>query len=138
MADTFQLEVATPERLLLDEQVMEAELPGRDGYMGVLAGHAPLLSALGAGVLTYRSRGEEVLAIDGGFVEVFANRVRVLADHAEFGRDIQPEGARRQLDQALEAIKTANEQPESDVALAALKKAQARVDAAERAGGKTP
>jgi F-type H+-transporting ATPase subunit epsilon len=138
MADTFQLEVATPERLLVDEQVTEAELPGQDGYMGVLAGHAPLLSALGAGVLTYQSRGEQVLAIDGGFVEVFDNHVRVLADHAEFGRDIQTEGARRQLDQALEAIKTANQQPESDLALAALKKAQARVDAAERAGGKAP
>jgi F-type H+-transporting ATPase subunit epsilon len=138
MADTFQLEVATPERLLVDEQVTEAELPGQDGYMGVLVGHAPLLSALGAGVLTYQSRGEQVLAIDGGFVEVFDNHVRVLADHAEFGRDIQTEGARRQLDQALEAIKTANQQPESDLALAALKKAQARVDAAERAGGKAP
>ena len=54
MADTFQLEVATPERLLVDEQVTEAELPGEDGYMGILAGHAPLLSALGAGVLTYQ------------------------------------------------------------------------------------
>jgi F-type H+-transporting ATPase subunit epsilon len=138
MADTFQLEVATPERLLVDEQVTEAELPGQDGYMGVLVGHAPLLSALGAGVLTYQSRGEQVLAIDGGFVEVFDNHVRVLADHAEFGRDIQTEGARRQLDQALEAIKTANQQPESDLALAALKKAQARVDAAERARGKAP
>ena len=48
MADTFQLEVATPERLLVDEQVTEAELPGKDGYMGVLPGHAPLLSALGS------------------------------------------------------------------------------------------
>ena len=138
MADTFQLEVATPERLLVDEQVTEAELPGQDGYMGVLAGHAPLLSALGAGVLTYQSGEEHVLAIDGGFVEVFDNHVRVLADHAEFGRDIQAESARRQLDEALEAIQHANQQPDSDAALAALKKAQARVDAAERAGGKAP
>jgi F-type H+-transporting ATPase subunit epsilon len=138
MADTFQLEVATPERLLVDEQVNEAELPGQDGYMGVLAGHAPLLSALGAGVLTFQSGGEHVLAIDGGFVEVFNNHVRVLADHAEFGRDIQGESARRQLDEALQAIKTANQQPDSDAALAAVKKAQARADAAEKAGGKAP
>jgi F-type H+-transporting ATPase subunit epsilon len=138
MADTFQLEVATPERLLVDEQVSEAELPGQDGYMGILAGHAPLLSALGAGVLTYQSGEEHVLAIDGGFVEVFDNHVRVLADHAEFGRDIQAENARRQLDEALEAVRNANQQPDSDAALAALKKAQARVDAAEKAGGKAP
>ena len=82
--NTFQLEVATPERLLVDAQVTEAELPGKDGYMGVLPGHAPLLSALGKGTLTYSESGSKhVLNIDGGFVEVFDNRVRVLADHAE-------------------------------------------------------
>ncbi|HEY3938120.1 MAG TPA: ATP synthase F1 subunit epsilon [Bryobacteraceae bacterium] len=85
MADTtFQLEVATPEQLLVDEHVTEAELPGKDGYLGVLPGHAPLLSALGAGTLTYQgSGGRQVLKIDGGFVEIFDNHVRVLADHAE-------------------------------------------------------
>jgi F-type H+-transporting ATPase subunit epsilon len=82
--NTFQLEVATPERLLVDAQVTEAELPGKDGYMGVLPGHAPLLSALGKGTLTYSGSGSKhVLNIDGGFVEVFDNHVRVLADHAE-------------------------------------------------------
>jgi F-type H+-transporting ATPase subunit epsilon len=85
MADTtFQLEVATPERLLVDVQVSEAELPGKDGYMGILLGHAPLLSALGQGTLTYSEGGaKHVLNIDGGFVEVFDNHVRVLADRAE-------------------------------------------------------
>src|SRR5579875_2985325 len=98
MADTFQLEVATPERLFVDEQVTEAELPGKEGYLGILAGHAPLLSVLGAGVLAYKSgSGEQVLALDGGFVEIFENHVRVLAEHAEFGRDIQPDYARREL-----------------------------------------
>lgn len=135
MSDTFQLEVATPERLLVDEQVTEAELPGEDGYMGILAGHAPLLSALGAGVLTYQGGTEQVVAIDGGFVEVFENHVRVLADHAEFGRDIQAESARRQLEQALEVMKNAHQQPDSDAALAAVKKAEARVEAAAKAAG---
>ena len=85
MANTFQLQVATPERLLVDEQVSMAELPGKDGYMGILAGHAPLLSALGEGNLTYTAGGgSKVVKIDSGFVEVFDNHVRVLADHAEF------------------------------------------------------
>jgi F-type H+-transporting ATPase subunit epsilon len=84
VADTFQLEVATPDKLFVDEQVAMAELPGKDGYMGILPGHAPLLSALGAGTLTYGSTGsQKVLKIDGGFVEVFDNHVRVLADKAE-------------------------------------------------------
>jgi F-type H+-transporting ATPase subunit epsilon len=86
MADTFQLEVATPERLFVDEQVSWVELPGKEGYMGVLAGHAPLLSILGAGILTYTSgEGDTKLKIEGGFVEIFDNHVRVLADRAEAG-----------------------------------------------------
>jgi F-type H+-transporting ATPase subunit epsilon len=80
MADTFELEVATPERPFINEQVTEAELPGRDGYFGVLAGHAPLLSALGSGTLSFGSGGaKRTLQVDGGFAEVFENHVRVLA-----------------------------------------------------------
>jgi F-type H+-transporting ATPase subunit epsilon len=83
MADTFQLRVATPEKLVVDQHVTSAEVPGKDGYMGILAGHAPLLSALGEGQLTYTSGGtQSVLKIDGGFVEVFEDTVSVLADNA--------------------------------------------------------
>jgi F-type H+-transporting ATPase subunit epsilon len=64
--------------------VTQAELPGKDGYMGVLPGHAPLLSILGTGTLSYSEGGaKKVLNIEGGFVEVFDNHVRVLADKAE-------------------------------------------------------
>jgi F-type H+-transporting ATPase subunit epsilon len=135
VAETFQLEVATPERRLVDEQVREAELPGKDGYMGVLPGHAPLLSALGAGVLTYDGgrSGKQVLVVDGGFVEVFENHVRVLADNAEYARDIQVDEARRELEEANRALKEAHEADTSEAALRALQRAQARIDAAERA-----
>ena len=128
MADTFQLQVATPERLFVDEQVTEAQLPGQEGYMGILPGHAPLLSALGAGVLTYS--GGDALVIDGGFVEVFEDHVRVLADNAEYVRDIQVDAARRDLDEANEELKKAGEAAESDAALRKLKRAQTRLDAA--------
>jgi F-type H+-transporting ATPase subunit epsilon len=136
MPDTFQLEVATPERLLVDEQVTQAELPGKNGYLGVLPGHAPLLSALGAGVLTYSSgEGSEVLAIDGGFVEVLGDHVRVLAEHAEYARDINVEVARRQLEEASTKLKNLRDTAESEELLRAIQKAQARVDAAERSSG---
>ena len=136
MPDTFQLEVATPERLFVDEQVSQAELPGQEGYMGILPGHAPLLSALGAGVLTYTSGGaQHVLAIEGGFVEVFENHVRVLADHAELARDIQLDRAKQDLERAMEAVRHAQEGPASEAALNAMKKAQARIDAAEKGSG---
>ena len=138
MADTFQLKVATPERLFVDEQVTEAEVPGKEGYLGVLAGHAPLLSMLGAGVLTYQGSGNSgVLAIDGGFVEIFENQVRVLADNAEWAREINTDQARRELDEANEALKNAHEAQDSDAALRSLQKAQARLDAAERSSGRS-
>jgi F-type H+-transporting ATPase subunit epsilon len=135
MADTFQLEVATPERLIVDEQVTQAELPGLDGYLGILAGHAPLMSALGAGVLTYDGGGgPHVLAIAGGFVEVSDNHVRVLADEAEAAQNIQIDEARRQLEEASRALQEAKETAESEEALRAVKRAQARIDAVERGG----
>jgi F-type H+-transporting ATPase subunit epsilon len=138
MADTFQLKVATPERLYVDEQVAEAQLPGKEGYLGVLPGHAPLLSALGAGVLSYSggSGSAGVLAIDGGFVEVFDNHVRVLADHAEWGRDIRTDAAQRELDEANQALKNAHEASDSESALRALQRAQARLDAAAQSSGR--
>lgn len=138
MADNFKLEVATPERLFVDEQVTWVELPGKEGYMGILAGHAPLLSILGAGVLTYNAGGgEQVLALDGGFVEVFDNQVHVLADQAEFARDIQADAARQQLQQANEALRSAHESGDSEAALRAIDKAQARLDAVQRSSGRT-
>ena len=133
MADTFQLQVATPERLLVDEQVTLAELPGEDGYMGVLADHAPLLSALGPGVLSYEGGGgPHMLVVDGGFLEVFDNHVRVLADHAELPETISRDRAQRDLEEANEALKHAGNEQDARAALAAAKRAQARIDAAEK------
>ena len=134
MADTFQLEVATPEQLLINEQVTLAELPGLNGYMGILAGHAPLMSALGPGVLSYEGGGggPHVYAISGGFVEVSENHVRVLADDAEAADDIQVDKARQQLEQANRDLQKAKETTEVEAALRAVQHAQARIDAAER------
>lgn len=129
MADTFQLEVVTPERLLVDEQVTEAQLPGKNGYMGVLAGHAPLLSALGAGLLSYDGgNGAHTIVIAGGFVEISDNHVRVLADSAELPQDIQEDAARKDLDAASEELKKAQTEDESNKALESMQQAQARLD----------
>lgn len=134
MADTFQLQVATPERLLIDEQVTEAQLPAKNGYIGVLAGHAPLVSALGAGVLTYQGGTPRTLAVAGGFIEILENHVRVLVDHAEFAEDIQPDRARRELEEGMDALKKAQTEHDAEVALAIIGRAQACIDAAERRG----
>ncbi len=84
MADTFQIEIATPEKLVLSQAAEYAEIPGKDGYMGILPGHAALLSELGEGELSYTLSGKtEKLKITGGYVEVRDNHVRVLADKVE-------------------------------------------------------
>ena len=137
MADTFQLQVATPERLFVDEQVSEAELPGRNGYMGILPGHAPLLSALAPGILTYGSGGNsQVIVIDGGFVEIFDNHVRVLADSAQRADQVDANRARQDLDDANRALREAHNAQESDAALQLMQQAQARLDISERGSGR--
>jgi F-type H+-transporting ATPase subunit epsilon len=133
MADNFQLQVATPERLLVDEQVSEVELPGENGYMGILAGHAPLLSALGGGVLTYQGGGgPHTVAVSGGFVEVFDNHVRVLADEALFPQDIETDVARRDLEEANEALRKSDSEHATKAAMSRYERAQGRIDAAEK------
>jgi F-type H+-transporting ATPase subunit epsilon len=119
----LHLQLVSPERILVDEQVDEVQVPGLDGYMGILPGHAPLLSELmPGGVLTYRAgaAGQKVLAVYGGFVEVQPDRVRVLADFAERREEINAEQAREQLSKTDPA------------SLDEMMRAQAKVDAASR------
>jgi F-type H+-transporting ATPase subunit epsilon len=88
MADNLELEVATPERELVRELVSEVQVPGKNGYMGILPGHAPLLGLLGIGTLAYVSASDgkkRYLSTHGGFVEVLDDHVRVLADCQEEG-----------------------------------------------------
>jgi F-type H+-transporting ATPase subunit epsilon len=83
MADTFEIEIATPEKLVVHRQADSAQIPGKDGYLGVLAGHAALLSELGQGTLSITLGGQtESYQIDGGYVEIRDNHVRVLTDRA--------------------------------------------------------
>ena len=132
MADTFQLEIATPEHLIVDEQVTEASIPGKEGQMGVLAGHAPLLGVLGTGVVTYNSGGQtKSLAIDGGFIEIFNDCVSVLAEYAEQAEEVKVDEARAQLEQARGEAAGAQTEEDTDAALAKLHHAQAWIDAAE-------
>lgn len=83
MADTFLLEVVTPERQFVREQVSEAQIPGKNGYLGILPGHAALLTELGAGELSYTVGGHKrTLKIDGGWFEISSDHARVLATSA--------------------------------------------------------
>src|SRR5437667_4994638 len=95
MADQLQLEVVTPERRVLSESVNAVTVPGRGGEMGILPGHAPLISELQTGVLSYNEDGTTFqLHVSGGFVEVNDDRVAVLAEIAEKPEEIDAARAR--------------------------------------------
>ena len=131
MADTLQLEVATPERELVREQVSDVQVPGKNGYMGILPGHAPLLGLLGIGTLTYTVDGKKRhLSVHKGFVEVLDDHVRVLADIAERAEEIDLERARRALQKAQEAGINPALGVDPGAALEAMARAEARLEAA--------
>src|SRR5882762_7436424 len=99
MADKIQLEVVTPERRVLTEPVDMVTVPGLDGELGILPGHTPLISQLQTGVLSYsQSGGNFQLHVSGGFVEVDADRVTVLAEIAERPEEIDAAKARLDRD----------------------------------------
>lgn len=105
MADGLTLEVATPQRSVVAETVDEVVAPGIEGYFGVLPGHAPFLTTLGVGELTYRRGREEYhLAVNGGFAEVRSDRVIVLADAAERPPDIDRARAERARERAEQRL----------------------------------
>ena len=134
MPDTFELEIATPERLLIKENVTEAQIPAKEGYIGVLPGHAPLLSEMGTGPLTYVVNGQKrTLIVSGGFLEVLQTSARVLATSAELPSEIDRGRAEISLKRATERL-AAPATAGVDVARAlnALKRAQARLAAAQQ------
>jgi F-type H+-transporting ATPase subunit epsilon len=93
---SIELQIVTPDRPIVKEQVEEVEIPGVDGYFGVLPGHTPLLAALSVGALWYRKGQEKTyLAIAYGFAEVLPDRVTILAQLAERAEEIDLERAER-------------------------------------------
>lgn len=134
MADRLALEVATPTRLAVVETVDEVVLPGSQGYFGVLPGHAPFLTTLGVGELTYRiGREERHLAVAGGFAEVRNDKVIVLADTAERPDEIDRDRAERARERAERRLAgRSGEEVDYVRAAAALARALARLQVAAR------
>ena len=138
MADTFDIEIATPERLLAREKAIRSQIPAKDGYIGVLPDHAALLSELGIGALTYTTPEDHrfSIAICGGFLEIKDNVVRVLTDVAEKGQEIDASQAEKDLKHAQDAMVNPALGVDIASALIAVRHAQARIDAARKAMNK--
>ncbi|MGJ5814901.1 F0F1 ATP synthase subunit epsilon [Paludibaculum fermentans] len=138
MSGLLTLEVATPERLLLKEQVKGVTVPGLDGELGILPEHAPLLSELGCGPLSFELENgqKKYISICGGYVEVLPDHVRVLAAQAENASEIDAKRAETALQRANERLLHPTADMDVARALNALKRAQARVAVAKIAAGK--
>ena len=121
--NTIELQVVTPERHVLSEDVDSIEMPGKDGYLGILPRHAPLLTEMGIGILTYRKGSEtRSLTVMGGYAEVLPDRVIVLAEASERTEEISASRAQAALDRA------------KDAANAAIARATVRLEAAAKSG----
>jgi F-type H+-transporting ATPase subunit epsilon len=130
MADTIQLEIVTPERLVVNEAVEYIEIPGKTGYLGVLPGHAPLISELAAGELTYGMGSQtKRVAVAWGFAEVLQTKVTILAETAEKAEEIDTARAEAAKKKAEAELQKAG--PEgNEEAKAALDRATARLEVA--------
>ncbi len=137
MSETFELEIATPERLLVHEQVVSAQIPAENGYMGVLPGHAPLFAQLGIGALSWVSEAERgaTVLVSQGFIEVRDNHVRVLADIAELSSEIDLAKAEQELRDAQEKLAHPAADADTEALLITYRNAMARVATAQQAKG---
>ena len=134
--DSIQLVVVTPVNQLLSDAVTEVQLPGADGYLGVLPGHAPLITELGIGELTYKTANGQTgqLAIIRGFAEVLPERVAVLAETAERPDDIDVNRAQQALKRAQELIAKGGD-IDWDRASASLQRALVRIQVVSKHQG---
>lgn len=127
------LEIVTPDRSLIREEVDEVQVPGSEGYLGILPGHTPLLSTLAVGELWYRAgQDKQYLFVTGGFVEVLPDRVTVLADVAEKAADIDMARAEQAKTRAEEQLARPTAEVSADAARQDLVKAQVRLQVASR------
>jgi F-type H+-transporting ATPase subunit epsilon len=131
MPDTFQLEIVTPEKLVVNESVEEAQIPGLGGYLGILPGHAPLITELAVGVITYRAQGvTKSLSVAWGFAEVLPDKVTMLAETAERPDEIDVARAQKAKERAEQMLKSNDPQLDYDRAQDALQRAETRLKVA--------
>ncbi len=139
MAETIKLEVVTPKGAVLSDDVDIVTAPGFGGEFGVLANHAPLLSTIKTGVMSYKKGSEEeLLMVSGGFCQVADNKITFLVESAERGTEIDVDRAMRAKERAEKRLATTQQQQETmnhARAEAALQRALARMRAARQHSG---
>lgn len=136
LPENIELEIVTPERHVLSETVQWIEMPGKEGYLGILPGHAPLITELGVGVLSYRKGAEtRYLTVIQGYAEVLPDRAIVLAELSERAEEIDVARTQTALDRARAELASAGaKDDEWHRASSALQRALVRLQAAAKGG----
>jgi F-type H+-transporting ATPase subunit epsilon len=133
MAETFQFEIVTPEKLVVRDVAEEMQIPAKNGYIGVLPGHAPLITELAVGEISYRNNGyTHHLAVAWGFAEVLPDKVTILAETAERAEEIDVKRAEQAKHRAEERLKSGNTETDFARAENALQRAETRLQVASR------
>jgi len=135
LSTELELTIVTPERPVVHESALAVSVPGKNGYLGILPGHAPLLSELRPGELSYTAGNvTHYVAVSWGFVEVLPDRVTILAQTSERPEEIDVERARRARKRAEERLSKAEEEElDRERAQSALERAMARLEVVNRA-----
>jgi F-type H+-transporting ATPase subunit epsilon len=137
MAEVFQLEIVTPEKKVVETAAEEIQIPGRNGYLGIMPGHAPLITELAVGEVSFREHSgstsnDERLAVAWGFAEVLPDKVTILAETAERPSEIDVERARKAKERAEQRLTSGDASVDVERALDALARAQTRLDVAAK------
>ncbi|HLQ52534.1 MAG TPA: F0F1 ATP synthase subunit epsilon [Terriglobales bacterium] len=133
MPDTFQLEIVTPEKMVVRDAAEEVQIPGKNGYLGILLGHAPLITELAVGEISYRNNGyTHHLAVAWGFAEVLPDKVTILAETAERPEEIDVKRAQEAKQRAEERLKSGSTETDYARAQDALQRAETRLQVAEK------
>jgi F-type H+-transporting ATPase subunit epsilon len=133
-SDKLQFEIVTPDRLVLKEEVDELQIPGRNGYLGILPGHAPLITELMAGELSYRKdKTTHYLSVAGGYCEVLPDRVALLAETAEKPEEINVDRALASKQRAEKRLaESQNPDIDLDRAMVSLQRAMIRLQVSQK------
>ena len=133
MADTFQLEIVTPEKMVVRDVAEEMQIPGKDGYLGILPGHAPLITELAVGEITYRKdNSTHHLAVAWGFAEVLPDKVTILAETAERADEIDTRRAQEAKQRAESTLSKSNTEEDFKRTAGDLKRAETRLEVAAK------
>jgi len=133
MADTFQLEIVTPEKMVVRDAAEEMQIPGKGGYLGILPGHAPLITELAVGEITYRNANiTHHLSVAWGFAEVLPDKVTILAETAERAEEVDVNRAQAAKQRAEAILPKCGTEEEFKKTAGDLKRAETRLEVAEK------